>query len=127
MQLLPRTLGVYATLCSLVTPAFATDKPNILVIWGDDIGWSNVGAYNHAVMGYQTPNIDRIANEGVLFTDHYAQPGGVYHRPIPNPLRHDDGRPAWRCAWPAKGIPLIGGGAEGRGLPYRSLRQKPSG
>jgi len=49
-------------------------KPNILVIWGDDIGWSNLSAYNHAVMGYRTPNIDRIANEGALFTDHYAQP-----------------------------------------------------
>jgi arylsulfatase len=54
--------------------AQAADKPNILVIWGDDIGWSNLGSYNHAVMGYETPNIDRIANEGVLFTDHYAQP-----------------------------------------------------
>jgi len=57
------------------TGGFAQEgKPNILVIWGDDIGWSNLGAYNHAVMGYDTPNIDRIANEGVLFTDHYAQP-----------------------------------------------------
>ena len=52
----------------------AADKPNILVIWGDDIGWSNVSAYNHAVMGYKTPNLDRLATEGVLFTDHYAQP-----------------------------------------------------
>ncbi len=49
-------------------------KPNILVIWGDDIGWSNLSSYNHAVMGYKTPNIDRIADEGALFTDHYAQP-----------------------------------------------------
>ena len=49
-------------------------KPNILVIWGDDIGWSNLGAYNHGVMGYETPNIDSLAKEGVLFTDHYAQP-----------------------------------------------------
>jgi arylsulfatase len=54
--------------------AQAADKPNILVIWGDDIGWSNLTAYNHAVMGYKTPNLDRIANEGALFTDHYAQP-----------------------------------------------------
>ncbi|TGD75246.1 arylsulfatase [Mangrovimicrobium sediminis] len=52
----------------------ASEKPNILVIWGDDIGWSNLSAYNHAVMGYSTPNIDRIAREGVMFTDHYAQP-----------------------------------------------------
>ena len=53
--------------------AFAQDKPNILVIWGDDIGWSNISAYNHGMMGYQTPNIDRIANEGAMFTDWYAQ------------------------------------------------------
>ena len=54
--------------------SLAQEKPNILVIWGDDIGWSNLSAYNHAVMGYETPNIDRIAREGALFTDHYAQP-----------------------------------------------------
>ena len=48
-------------------------KPNILVIWGDDIGMWNVGAYTHGMMG-RTPNIDRIANEGMLFTDHYGQP-----------------------------------------------------
>lgn len=50
------------------------DRPNILVIWGDDIGWSNLSSYEQGVMAYTTPNIDRIANEGVLFTDHYAQP-----------------------------------------------------
>jgi arylsulfatase A-like enzyme len=48
-------------------------KPNILVIWGDDIGTYNVSAYHRGLMGGKTPNIDRIANEGVLFTDHYAQ------------------------------------------------------
>ena len=51
----------------------AQDKPNVLVIWGDDIGWSNVSAYNLGIMGYQTPNIDRIAREGAMFTDWYAQ------------------------------------------------------
>src|SRR6201985_615891 len=48
-------------------------KPNILIIWGDDIGWFNVSAYNHGVMGYRTPNIDRIAKEGAMFTDWYGQ------------------------------------------------------
>jgi arylsulfatase A-like enzyme len=48
-------------------------KPNILVIWGDDIGVHNVSAYNHGMMGYKTPNIDRLAKEGALFTDAYAQ------------------------------------------------------
>lgn len=49
------------------------DKPNILVIFGDDIGYWNVGQYTHGLMGH-TPNIDRIAKEGMLFTDHYGQP-----------------------------------------------------
>ena len=48
-------------------------KPNILVIWGDDIGYWNVSAYNQGMMGYKTPNIDRIAKEGALFTDWYGQ------------------------------------------------------
>ncbi len=48
-------------------------KPNILVIWGDDIGYDNISAYNHGIMGYRTPNIDRLAKEGALFTDAYAQ------------------------------------------------------
>ena len=55
------------------TSAFAQDKPNIVVIWGDDIGWYNISAYNLGVMGYETPNIDRIAKEGALFPDWYAQ------------------------------------------------------
>ncbi len=54
-------------------PASAQAKPNILVIWGDDIGWFNVSAYNRGMMGYKTPNIDRIAAEGMLFTDAYGQ------------------------------------------------------
>jgi hypothetical protein len=48
-------------------------KPNILVIRGDDIGYWNISAYNRGMMGYRTPNIDRIAREGVIFTDCYAQ------------------------------------------------------
>ncbi|MGB5894900.1 MAG: arylsulfatase [Ignavibacteriaceae bacterium] len=51
----------------------AQDKPNILVIWGDDIGQSNISAYSQGMMGYRTPNIDRIANEGMIFTDYYAE------------------------------------------------------
>ena len=50
-----------------------TKQPNILVIWGDDIGYWNVSAYNQGMMGYRTPNIDRIAKEGALFTDWYGQ------------------------------------------------------
>jgi arylsulfatase len=48
-------------------------KPNIVVFWGDDIGQSNVSAYSHGLMGYRTPNIDRVAKEGMMFTDYYAE------------------------------------------------------
>ena len=59
---------------SLDSPAHAQQsKPNILVIFGDDIGQSNVSAYSMGVMGYWTPNIDRIAHEGMIFTDYYAE------------------------------------------------------
>ena len=53
--------------------AKADKKPNILIIWGDDIGWFNISAYNHGIMGYKTPNIDRVAKEGAMFTDWYGQ------------------------------------------------------
>ncbi|RAH31009.1 arylsulfatase, partial [Vibrio vulnificus] len=62
-------IGVLATSGA----AAAADKPNILAIFGDDVGYWNISAYNQGMMGYQTPNIDRIANEGALFTDHYGQ------------------------------------------------------
>lgn len=48
-------------------------KPNILIIWGDDIGWHNPSCYHRGMMGYQTPNIDRLAKEGAMFTDWYGQ------------------------------------------------------
>jgi arylsulfatase len=69
--------AVVALVCAVTIaapPAAAVDKkPNILVIWGDDIGWFNVSAYNRGMMGYKTPNIDRIATEGALFTDWYGE------------------------------------------------------
>src|SRR5262245_20030728 len=48
-------------------------KPNVLVIFGDDIGQANISAYTRGLLGYRTPNIDRIAAEGMLFTDYYAE------------------------------------------------------
>ncbi len=57
-----------------VAPALAQGKkPNILVIWGDDIGRSNISAYTFGLVGYRTPNIDRIAKEGMMFTDYYGE------------------------------------------------------
>lgn len=65
-------LGLCVLICA--GPVWAAEKkPNILVIWGDDIGRSNVSAYTHGMMGYKTPNIDRVANEGMVFTDYYGE------------------------------------------------------
>src|SRR6476620_11636498 len=69
-------LALLAPAVVLAAPASAqqqTQKPNILVIMGDDIGYWNISAYNRGQMGYRTPNIDRIANEGAIFTDYYGQ------------------------------------------------------
>ncbi len=68
--------AVVFTALTCAVPAFGqeAEHPNILVIWGDDIGWTNVSAYGMGVMGYTTPNIDRIGMEGIRFTDHYGQP-----------------------------------------------------
>jgi arylsulfatase A-like enzyme len=50
-----------------------TSKPNFVIIWGDDIGQSDISAYSHGLMGFKTPNIDRVAKEGVMFTDYYGE------------------------------------------------------
>ncbi|HUO34141.1 MAG TPA: arylsulfatase [Candidatus Acidoferrum sp.] len=73
-----RSLGSLMVLVTLVlftsVSAYAQQsKPNILILWGDDIGYWNLSAYNQGMMGYKTPNIDRIAHEGALFTDWYGQ------------------------------------------------------
>ena len=67
------TFTVILMLAWAFNPAVAANKPNILVIWGDDIGWFNISAYNRGMMGYKTPNIDSIAKDGILFTDAYGQ------------------------------------------------------
>jgi arylsulfatase len=70
-----RLVPLVLLFCLLATASLSAQatKPNILVIWGDDIGGFNISAYNHGMMGYKTPNIDRIAREGALFTDWYGQ------------------------------------------------------
>ena len=100
--------AVLVVLAWLISPAAAQEKkPNILVIWGDDIGWYNISAYNMGVMGYRTPNIDRIAHEGALFTDWYGQQSctrRVHHRAVTDPHRLDQGRTAGsRCGTPPSG------------------------
>lgn len=67
-------LAAIACLCATGNPAFSqSEKPNIVVIFGDDIGWNNFSCYHRGMMGGRTPNIDRVAAEGALFTDYYAQ------------------------------------------------------
>ncbi|MFN5476478.1 MAG: arylsulfatase [Sphingobacteriales bacterium] len=68
-----RKLVFSCLLSMLVVAVSAQQKPNILVIWGDDIGTWNISHNNRGMMGYRTPNIDRIAKEGIGFTDYYAQ------------------------------------------------------
>ena len=81
-KLFSATLAVAMTLSSttFLSPAHAqqasapqTAKPNILIIFGDDIGQTNISAYSEGLVGYRTPNIDRIAKEGLKFTDYYAE------------------------------------------------------
>jgi arylsulfatase len=57
----------------LTNASAQTDKPNILVIFGDDIGQANLSRYTHGLVGYMTPNIDRVGEEGMTFTDYYAE------------------------------------------------------
>ncbi len=65
---------IVVALAFIASPTLAADKkPNIVIIWGDDIGQSNISAYSHGVMGYKTPNIDRVGKEGMMFTDYYAE------------------------------------------------------
>ncbi len=66
-------LAVGAVLAASVASAQDAQKPNILVVWGDDVGQANISAYTMGLVGYRTPNIDRIAREGMLFTDYYGE------------------------------------------------------
>ena len=66
-------LASVALVLCLTATAVAQDRPNILVVWGDDIGQSNISYFTRGLMGYETPNIDRIAHEGMAFTDYYGE------------------------------------------------------
>jgi arylsulfatase A-like enzyme len=66
-------LIIFITVSWIASPAIAQQKPNIVIIWGDDIGQSNISAYTKGLMGYQTPNIDSVARDGMIFTDYYAE------------------------------------------------------
>ena len=73
MKLKYFALAVGLALGVLASAQAADKKPNIVIIWGDDIGQSDISAYSHGLMGFKTPNIDRLAKEGVMFTDFYGE------------------------------------------------------
>ena len=107
-------------------------KPNILVIWGDDIGITNLSCYSDGLMGYRTPNIDRIANEGMRFTDSYGEQSCTAGR-----SSFITGQSVYRTGLSKVGMPGTDVGPVGRGpddrraaqaarLRHRPVRQEPS-
>ena len=109
-----------------------SDNPNILIIWGDDIGISNLSCYTDGVMGYRTRNIDRIAEEGVRFTDYYGEQSCTAGR-----AAFITGQNPYRTGLTKVGMPGDAGttaagpdhrhGIEGPGLRHRPVRQEPPG
>ena len=100
-------------------PALAQQKkPNILIIWGDDIGYWNVSAYNQGMMGYKTPNIDRIAKEGALFTDWYGQQSCTAGR-----AAFITGQSAFRTGLLKVGLPGAKEGLQARDVTHRRAAQ----
>jgi arylsulfatase len=72
--LLTQTGAIAATVTATTAPASAAKKPNIVFIMGDDVGWFNIGAYHRGMMSGKTPNLDKLASQGMMFTDYYAEP-----------------------------------------------------
>ena len=113
-------------------PASSGRPPNILVIWGDDIGTWNISHNSRGMMGYMTPNIDRIASEGVSFTDYYGQQsctagraafiGGIV--PVRTGMTKV-GLPGAKEGWQKRRDHRHG--AQGQGLRHRPVRQEPPG
>jgi arylsulfatase A-like enzyme len=106
---LATALGVLV--CALAQAQVPEKKPNILVIFGDDIGQSNISAYTHGLMGYKTPNIDRIAREGMMFTDYYAENSCTAGRST-----FITGQSAWRTGLTKVGIPGAPVGLQARDI-----------
>ena len=120
-----------ALMCAVVPAQAADKKPNILVIWGDDIGYWNVSAYNQGMMGYKTPNIDRIAKEGsavhrlVRSAELHCWAGGIHHRTVAVPDRPVESWAA-RCQGRASGEGRHHSrAAQGAGIHDGTIRQEP--
>ncbi len=97
-----------AALACVATAQAHASKPNILVIFGDDIGQANISRYAHGVVGYMTPNIDSIGEQGMTFTDYYAENSctagrsSFITRTIPDPHRPHQSRRSRSAGWSAE-------------------------
>jgi arylsulfatase A-like enzyme len=124
-------VSVVAALLATATGAAAQEKPNILIIWGDDVGMWNISAYHREMMGGETPNIDRIAADGKLFMDHYAHASCTAGRAAfitgqhPHPRRSCDRGPARLADRTPARRPHAGHDAQGARLSHRPVRQEP--
>ena len=100
--------AAHVQLAQAQQPTSSGQPPNILVIMGDDVGWFNIGAYHQGIMSGKTPNLDKLAAEGMRFTDYYAEasctagPRQLHHRGNSATHRHDDGRPGGRRRRPPR-------------------------
>ena len=105
-------LSLFATLVAVFgasSPGSAQQqqqRPNIVAIMGDDIGWFNIGAYHRGIMAGRTPNLDQLASEGLMFTDYYAEPSHgwtcqLHYWRTADPHRPDNGRSSWFSYWHA--------------------------
>jgi arylsulfatase A-like enzyme len=104
-------LGLIASLCVAQVAQAQAKKPNILVIFGDDVGQTDISAYSLGVMGFHTPNIDRIAKEGMLFTDYYAENSCTAGRST-----FITGQATWRTGLSKVGVPGAPQGLQARDI-----------
>ncbi len=128
VPMLTRTTAVLFTLFFAMASGAQIKKPNILVIFGDDIGQANISAYSMGVVGYQTPNIDRIAKEGMIFTDYYAENSCTAGRSsfitgqTPKRTGTFESGHTGRADWIAGARRYFRAGAEAAGLCNRTVR-----
>src|SRR5215475_10456817 len=108
-----RLLSALVVALMAATSAFSADpgKPNILVIFGDDVGQTDISAYSMGLMGFHTPNIDRIAKEGMMFTDYYAENSCTAGRST-----FITGQSAWRTGLSKVGMPGAPQGLQARDI-----------
>ena len=126
------TIGVALLSSTSMVQAQEQAKPNILVIMGDDVGWFNIGAYHRGIMSGKTPNLDKLASEGMMFTDYYAEASCTAGRAsfITGEIPLRTGLTTVGQAGADVGMPdkaaTIASALKVQGLRHRPVRQEPS-